>query len=198
MKHLPLTIVSLMLFVARPLWGADVEGLAACTTKVFSEMHRTKRWSGEAPAGCLAEVGAFRHVGGVRVAAWIKEKKGEGWVLISFSAVETMAEIADAKKLAAANRDIKDRAGRLKRCLNRADGGSHPECRDRGAREYLADDESGVRDLRRITLGDAGRDTELEYLVSDTVATPDLPAETPDDEPLPPGTELKVFMLRTQ
>lgn len=193
--------VSLMIAVATCIMSAsaraaDIESLAACTTRVFSDIHTKQEWTGKAPSGCFAHVAVYRRAEGLSVSAWTMERSAEGSIKLSFTATETIAEIQDAKKLAAANRDILARGKKLARCLEGTDPEEDSACRVRGRRDVVVEEESGVRDYKEIRLGDNGRDMVVHYVVADTVSTPTLPAEVPDEEPLPPGTELKVFTVR--
>jgi hypothetical protein len=107
------------------------------------------------------------------------------------------AEIADKKRLAAAERDITARAKRLARCLDSINRINDPlECRDRASKSYLAGEESGVETTRLIWLDDNGRHAVIEHAYGDTEATPSPPADLFTGQPLPPGMTIDLHIKR--
>ena len=189
---LPLFLLSFCL-AAQPAAAATVDTLASCTAKVFSEIGRTHKWSGKPPAGCPSHLAVTKHEGGALVTFWTVTRAGDGWVQTSFSAAESYEELARPDSVSAANKDVLARGRRLSRCLQ-TQGTTHvpDECRMRGTRETLAEEESGVKDISQITLNDTDRYCAVEYVVGDTSATPSEPADIEAGNALPPGILIKI------
>lgn len=177
-----------------PALAADVTQLASCTTKVFAEIGRTRKWSGSAQAGCFADVAVYRRGDGLLVSAWIKERRYDaGYELTRFSALESYEEMATPNRLAEANQEILERADRLTVCLEKLGTGQVPDdCQVNGRRAMVAGEETGVQDIRRILLKDGGRFTAVEHVVADTIDTPDQPADIPTDNQIPPGVIIEL------
>ncbi|MBJ6726778.1 hypothetical protein [Geomesophilobacter sediminis] len=194
MKHFRHLMLALAVLLPVSAHAGDVANLATCTTKTFADIFHNQAWSGKTPRGCFAKIAVAQKSGGIAVSAWIVEKKGEGYRQLSFTATQSMEELQNVKLVATANRDILNRAKRLERCLT--PGKATAACQVTGHRDVQVDEESGVRDFKEISLGDGGRDTVVQSLVSDTDLTPTLPATIADEQPLPPGTELKVLTVR--
>ncbi len=190
-------IIPVLLLATFPAAAADMTGLAECTTKVFTEINRTQKWSGKAPTGCPARVAVEKRSGGIFVIAWGVRPTDGGWVRTAFSAGMGYAEVADKKELARANRDIMARAGRIGRCLDSIMSVNDPlECRDQATRSYLAGEETGTEDKRLIWLDDNGRHTVAEYSYGTTTATPTPPADLFGGQSLPPGMIIDLHLLR--
>jgi hypothetical protein len=193
MKTIQLVTVAIVLSAASPAFPSEVEQLASCATKVFNEIGRTQKWSGKAPAGCSANVRVQKNGEGLVISAWNQEMMDEGYVRTSFSAMESFEEIARPTERAAANREIMSRAKRLSRCLQLTGSYNIPaECRSRGSKEYLAGEETGVKDVQQIQLDDQGRYASVEYVISNTMDTPTEPDE-PENNELPPGLLLRIL-----
>ena len=173
--------------------AADVKSLAACTVAVFDEIGRTQRWSGKAPGACHGAVIVNKVADGVAVSAWTSEPADDGWARTSFTAVLDYAELAAKNARSVATRDVMARGAHLQRCLSSLKKSNDPlDCSVKGSRDYLASEESGVKDSQTIRLDDDGRLVVVEYQVAATVATPDEPADLEAPQPLPPGLVLKL------
>lgn len=197
MRYRILPLVMALLFVGFSAFAQDIPGLAGCTVKVFTEINRTHKWSGKAPAGCPRGIAVEKRPGGVVVAAWVVKNDADGWVMTAFSGAMGYFEIADKKSLAQAKRDIMARAGRLGRCLDSINSVNDPlECRDRATKSYLAGEESGIENRRLVWLDDNGRHSVVEYAFGDTSATPTPPADLFGGEPLPPGMVIDLHLRR--
>ena len=180
--------------LALPASAADVAQLASCTTKVFSEIGRTGKWSGNPPAGCFADIAVYRRGDGLLASAWIKEQRYDGeFELTRFSALESYQEVAKPKKMAEANREILARAKKLAVCLTNIETSQIPDdCQVNRSRDLVAEEETGVQDIDRIRLKGGGRYTAVEHIVADTIDTPDQPVDFPTDNQLPPGVIIKL------
>ena len=184
---LPLLLLSFCL-AAQPAAAATVDTLASCTAKVFTEIGRTHKWSGRPPAGCPPHLAVTKLEGGALVTFWTVTGAGDGWVQTSFSAAESYQELASPNTLSAANKDVLGRGRRLSRCLQAQGTDRVPdECRMRGTKDTLVGEETGVKDISRITLSDVDRYCVVEYVVGDTIATPSEPADIETGNALPPG-----------
>ena len=171
----------------------DVVDLATCTTKVFKEISRSNKWTGKAPAGCLAKVALEKRASGLFVTAWIVEDVEGGWIKTAFTGAMGINEIAKKKVFNAANRDIMNRAVHLRRCLELINNVNDPlDCRDRASKSYLVGEETGTETKRLVWLGDEGRHTVVEYSFGSTSATPTPPADLFKGDLLPPGVRLNL------
>jgi len=197
MRYPVLLLALLLVLVGTEAVAADVSLLATCTTKVFDEIRRTRKWSGKAPAGCPASVVVEKRADGVVVTAWATRNIEGGWVRTAFSGAMGYGEIARKKELARASRDIMGRAKRLERCLDSINAVNDPlECRDRATKSYLAGEESGVENDRIVWLDDNGRHTVVEYAFGNTEPTPSPPADLLNGQQLPPGMIIDLRMNR--
>lgn len=196
MRYLLLLFVPTLLLTASRTQAAELASLADCTNKVFTEINRTQKWSGKAPAGCRARVFVEKRPTGVFVTAWSLEPATGGWVRTAFSAGMGYAEIARKKDLAAAQRDIMERARHIGRCLDSINSVNDPlDCRDSATKSYLAGEESGIEFKRLVWLDDNGRHTVAEYAYGDTEPTPTPPADLMGGQPLPPGVILNLHVF---
>lgn len=194
MRYLIQLYLPMLLLIALPAAGAEITSLAECTTKMFDEINRTRKWSGKAPAGCTAMVAAEKRPEGVFVTAWAIETAGGGWIRTAFSSAAGYAELADGKTLADANRDIMARAKRLGRCLDSIKAVNDPqECRVHATKSYRVDEVTGIEKSRLIWLDDNGRHAVVEYTFGDTDATPTPPADLFEENPLPPGVIINLY-----
>ncbi|MBE2887081.1 hypothetical protein [Geobacter anodireducens] len=194
MRYRILSIAMVYLLIAQPAAGADVGALATCTTRVFSEINLTRKWSGKAPAGCTATVAVEKRTDGIFVTAWAVEVTAGGWVQTALSSAAGYAELADKKTLARANSDIISRAARLGRCLDSIKAVNDPlECRTHATKSYLVDEVTGTEHNRLIWLDDNGRHTVVEYSFGDTEATPTPPADLFEGTPLQPGVIIHLY-----
>ena len=135
MGYLVATMLALPLLLPLPVRAADVTSLAGCTPKVFKEINRTSSWSGKAPAGCTTRIAVQKRADGAFVSATITRQSNSGWVRTTFSAAMGYAEIAKAKALALAAKDIQTRAAHLERCLDSLITSNDPlDCRYRSTR----------------------------------------------------------------
>ncbi|MBI2354957.1 MAG: hypothetical protein HYV06_08005 [Deltaproteobacteria bacterium] len=188
MRTITRSILLLFLLFTPQAFAADITTLADCATKVFKEINRTRNWSGKAPAGCPAGIAVERRPAGLFVIAWSTEKADGGWVRTSFSAAAGYAEMATKQGVAAANRDILSRAGRIGRCLNSINTVNDPlDCRDRATTSHLVGEKSGSENRRLVWLDDNGRHSVVEQTFGTTSATPAPPAELFGGQLLPPG-----------
>ncbi|KAF0216294.1 MAG: hypothetical protein FD174_3748 [Geobacteraceae bacterium] len=187
MRYLVKFLMPVLLLITLPASAADITSLAQCATKVFKEINRTQKWTGQAPAGCPAQVAVEKRADGIFITVWAVEPAADGWVRTAFSAAAGYAEIADKKALAKAASDIMARAGRLGRCLDSIKTVNDPrECRSRATKSYLAGEVTGTENDRIIRLDDNGRHTVVQYSFGDTSATPTPPADLYESTPLPP------------
>ena len=164
----------------------DVTDMADCTIKVFTEINKTKKWSGKPPKGCQAAVAVEKRQDGVFVTAWKIRQGDNGWARTSLTGAMGYAEIARKKDLKKAGRDITKRAANLERCLDSINTINDPlNCRDRAVKSYLAGEVTGTENQRLIWLDDNGRHVVAEYSSGNTSATPTPPAELFSGEKLP-------------
>lgn len=197
MRYAIQLIIPVLMLASFPASAADMIGLAECTTKVFTEINRTQKWSGKAPSGCKARVAVEKRPSGIFVIAWGVQPTDGGWVRAAFSAGMGYAEVAVKNELVRANHDILNRAERIERCLNSIITVNDPlECRDRATKSYLAGEETGTENNRLIWLDDNGRHTVAEYSYGTTTATPAPPADLLSDQSLPPGMTIDLHLLR--
>jgi hypothetical protein len=176
-----------------PANAAGVKGLAACTVSVFREIGRTQTWSGKTPATCHAAVAVTKVADGIAVSAWTTEPADAGWARTTFTAVLDYSEMASNNSLSAALRDVVERGNHLERCLRSLKKSNDPlDCQVKGTRDYLAGEETGVKDSRTIWPDNNGRHTVVEYKVGSTIDTPDTPIEVEAAQPLPPGLLLNL------
>lgn len=175
-------------FGTRPVCASEVNGLAACTVKIFQEINRTGKWSGKPPAGCPSTVAVEKRPDGAYVTVWKVENVTGGWVNTAFSTAEGYWEIAGKKDLAKANRDIISRARRLSRCLDSIVAKNDPlECRQKGVKSYNVGEETGIEMQKTIWLPDNGRYAAVEFSYGDSETEPEEPADFIETSPLPPG-----------
>lgn len=194
MKYIMMIIAAIPL-AAVPASAADITGLAECATKVFTDISRTRQWSGRAPGGCGPGIAVENRADGIFVTAWTNERADNGWVRTAFSAAMGYTEIARKKGLAAANHDILARARRIGRCLDSINRVNDPlECRDRATNSHLVGEESGSESKRFIWLDDNGRHTVAEYSFGSTAATPTPPTDLFEGQPLPPGMIIDLHL----
>lgn len=188
MRTITRSFLLLFLFVTPQAFAADITTLADCAAKVFTEINRTRSWSGKAPAGCQARIAVEKRPSGLFVTAWSIEKADGGWVSTAFSAAAGYSELATKQGLAAARRDILSRAGRIGRCLESINSINDPlECRDRATKSHLVGEVSGSENRRLVWLDDDGRHTVAEQSFGTTSATPAPPADLFGGQLLPPG-----------
>lgn len=191
MKTKIILAAALLLFTSHSAIAYDLTDMAECTVKVFTEINKTRKWSGKPPAGC--RVAVEKRQDGVFVTAWRIRSGNKGWIRTSLSGAMGYAEIATAKVLAGAGRDIVKRAARLERCLDSINSVNDPlECRDRATKSYLAGETTGTENQRLIWLDDNGRHVVAEYATGNTAATPTPPTELFNGEKVPVGVILKL------
>lgn len=199
MRSMIWLIIPAILLTTIQARAAEITALAACANKVFTEINRTQKWSGKAPAGCGARVVVEKRPTGVFVTVWATEAAEGGWVRTAFSAGMGYAEIARKKDLAEARQDIMTRAGHLGRCLESINTVNDPlDCRDSATKSYLAGEESGIENKRLIWLDDNGRHTVAEFAYGDTEATPTPPADLMGGQPLLPGMIINLHVIDDQ
>lgn len=197
MRYPTLLLALVLMLMAAETLAADVSLLAGCTTKVFDEIRRTRKWSGKAPAACPASIVVEKRKDGVVVTTWITRNVEGGWVKTAFSGAMGYGEIARKKELAKASLDIVARAKRLERCLDSINTVNDPlDCRDRATKSYSAGEESGVENDRIIWLDDNGRHTVMEYAFGNTEPTPSPPADLLNGQQLPPGMIIDLRVNR--
>ncbi len=195
MRHIVLQLLLLLIILCAPAHALNIQGLADCTVKVFSEINRTDAWSGKAPAQCPADIYVERRPSGIFVTTWVVANSESGWVRTSFSAAMGVAEIAGKDSLKKAGSDITARAARIERCLNSIITVNNPlECRDNAVTSYLAGEETGTENKRLIWLDDNGRHTVVEYSYGDTTSTPSPPADLFSTQAVPAGVKLDIHM----
>ena len=195
MRYFVLLLFPLFLLAARPASAVDLGQLASCATSIFSEIHRTRAWSGKAPADCPARVRADKYSDGVLVTAWSRSGSPGAEVRTAFSVLMTYPEIAASKALAKANRDILVRGRHLERCLNSLITVNDPlDCRYKATKEYSVGETTGTERRWLVWIDDKGRQSLVEYLSGDTVFTPDPPVDLYSGEPLPPGIDLHLLL----
>jgi hypothetical protein len=188
--HYPTLILTMLwVTVAAPAAAAEVAALAGCSSAVFTQISRTSTWSGKAPKACKAQVAVHRTDAGIAVTAWSGEAAASGdRTRTSFTGVLDYEELANKGGLSAALSDLMVRARHLERCLVSLRKHKDPlDCRLGGARDYLAGEETGVKDSYTLTIPDDGRSVVVEYQIGSTIATPDQPADLEAAQPLPPG-----------
>ncbi len=195
MRHPALLLALVFLPIGTPALAADIDLLADCTTRVFTEINRTHKWSGKSPDNCPASVAVEKRTDGVLVTAWIIRNVEGGWIRTAFTGAMGYAEIARKKELAKASRDIKQRAGHLGRCLDSINSVNDPlDCRDRATKSYSAGEETGIENDRVVWLDDNGRHAVVEYAFGNTSSTPGPPADLFRGQPLPPGLIIDLHM----
>jgi len=194
----PVFLFALLLMLpAAEAVAADVSLLAGCTTKVFDEIRRTRKWSGKAPPACPASIAVEKRADGVVATAWVIRNADGGWVKTAFSSAMGYGEIARKKELAKASRDIMARSKRLERCLDSINTVNDPlECRDRATKSYVSGEESGEENDRIVWLDDNGRHTVVEYSFGNTTPTPGPPADLMNGQQLPPGMIIDLRVNR--
>jgi hypothetical protein len=194
MRHLVI-LFTLFLLAARPALAVELGTLVSCATSVFNEIHRTHAWSGKAPADCPARVMVDKYTDGAVVTVWSWSGPPGAAVRTTYSVLMRYPELADAKALVTANRDVKARGRRLERCLNSLITVNDPlDCRYKATKEYSVGETTGTERRWLIWPDDEGRQSLVEYLISDTVATPDPPVDLYSGEQLPPGTDLHLLL----
>jgi hypothetical protein len=192
-KLLSASLLLLLLLTTQPALAGDIPDLAACTVKVFTEINKTKKWSGKPPLGCNAAVAVEKRQEGVFVTAWRIRKGDKGWVRTSLSGAMGYGEIAAARDLARAGSDITSRAAKVERCLDSINRSNDPlECRDHATKSYLAGEVTGIENQRLIWLNDNGRHVVAEQSSGNTTATPTPPADLFSGETLPVGVILNL------
>lgn len=188
-------IVTLLLLAPLPTFAAEIDTLAGCAVRVFTEINRTQRWSGKAPAGCPPGIAVERRPAGVFVTAWFIEKADGGWVRTAFSVAMGYPEIAAKQGVVKAKADILARAGRIGRCLDSINNVNDPlECRDRATKSYLVGEQSGSENRRLVWLDDNGRHAVVEQSFGTTSATPTPPADLFGGQPLLPGMIIDLHL----
>jgi hypothetical protein len=185
MRFLISLFMPILFLIGQTASAADISTLAECTVKVFSEINRTHKWSGKAPAGCPAGVVVEQRQDGAFTSAWVTEGGRGGWARTVFTAAMGYAEIADKNDVVKVGKEIRSRAGRLGRCLDSLIAVKDPlECRYHADKSYLVGDETGIRHEWLIWLDDNGRHTVIEYSFGNTELTPTPPADLPGGQPL--------------
>jgi hypothetical protein len=183
-----LILAMLLLLAAAPAGAAEVAALAGCSSAVFTQISRTSTWSGKVPKSCRAQVAVHRTDAGIAVTTWNGEAPSGARTRTSFTASLDYEELADKVALSAALGDLMARARHLERCLASLRKHKDPlDCRLGGARDYLAGEETGIKDSYTLSIPDDGRPAVVEYEVGSTMATPELPADLEAAQPLPPG-----------
>ncbi len=189
----PILTTLLFTLTTLPAFANDVTDMAECTLKVFTEISKTRKWSGKPPKGCQAAVAIEKRQDGVFVTAWKIRQGDNGWVRTSLTVAMGYAEIARKKDLEKAGRDITKRAAKLDRCLDSINTSNDPlNCRDRAVKSYLAGETSGTENQRLIWLDDNGRHVVAEYSSGNTSVTPTPPTELFSGEMLPPNLIIKL------
>lgn len=184
-----------LLAISLPARALEVQPLADCAVKVFSDINSKRVWTGKPPLGCMARINVEQRASGIFVTAWNSGNSRQGWERLSFSAAMGFAEIASGKLLKKAGRDIKARAVRIERCLNSIIQVNDPlECRDRATKSYVAGEEVGLEYERQIWLDDNGRHSVVEYAHGDSSAAVSPPADLFSGPALPPGTQLNIHI----
>lgn len=196
MRYIIRIIIATLLLAPLPAFAAEIGTLAECAARVFTEINKTRRWSGKAPAGCPTGIAVERRAAGVFVTAWVIEKAEGGWIRTAFSAAMGYPEIAAKQGEAKAKADILARAGRIGRCLESINTVNDPlECRDRATKSYLVGEESGSENRRLVWLDDNGRHTVVEQSFGTTSVTPIPPADLFGGQPLPPGMIIDLHLV---
>lgn len=199
MRYLFWLTMLLVLTICIPAQGLEVRPLADCSIKVFSDINLKRGWSGKTPVGCLAEIYVEQRPAGIFVTTWNSGDSDRGWVRLTFSAAMGFSEIANVKSLKKAGRDIMARAARIERCLNSIIRVNDPlECRDHATKSYLAGEETGVENVRKIWLDDNGRHSVVEYAYGSSGAAVSPPADLFSGPALPPGTKLNLHVFDIQ
>ncbi|KAA0891417.1 hypothetical protein [Oryzomonas rubra] len=197
MRYPASVLAMFLILAAAPARAGDVATLADCTTKVFGEINRTRKWSGKPPATCPATIAVEKRADGVLVTAWVIRSAEGGWVRTAFSGAMGYGEIARKQELAKASRDIMARAKHLGRCLDSINAVNDPlDCRDRATKSYSAGEESGVENDRIVWLDDNGRHAVLEYAFGNTESTPSPPTDLFNGQPLPPNMIIDLRVNR--
>lgn len=177
--------------------AANLASLADCASSVFNEINRTKQWSGKAPAGCPAKVSVEKRSDGALVTTWVTDRTAGGWKRTAYVVLMGYSEIADGTALAKGNRDVKERAGRMGRCLDSLITVNDPlYCRYKATKEYYAEEKMGTERRWLIWLDDNGRQSAVEYVIGDTAYSPAPPADIFSGEQLPPGTDFHILLER--
>lgn len=195
MRYLVMLVISLSLLVARATHAVELAPLAACATSLFSEIHRTHAWSGKPPADCPARVRVDKYPDGAVATVWFWSGPPGAALRTTYSVLMRYQELAQAKALATANRDVKARGLRLERCLNSLIAANDPlDCRYKATKEYSVGEATGTERRWLIWLDDDGRQSLVEYLQSDTIPTPDQPVDLYSGQQLPPGTDIHLLL----
>lgn len=185
MRYLISLFMPILLLMVQPACAADISTLAECSVKVFSEINRTRKWSGKTPAGCPAGVVVEKRPNGTFASAWVTEGGQGGWARTVFTAAMGYAEMADKNEVQNVGKEIRSRAGRLGRCLDSLIKVRDPlDCRYQANKSYLVGNETGTTLELVIWLDDNGRHTVVEYSFGNTEFTPLPPANLPGDQPL--------------
>lgn len=195
MLYFLMLLCSLVLLTGQAASAAELGSLTTCSTKVFKEINSTHAWSGKSPPGCAANVAVEKWTDGVQVTSWNTATVTGGWIRTTFAVLMRYAEIADAKTLQKASKDILTRSRKLERCLNSLITVNDPlDCRYKATKEYYAGEKMGIERRWLVWLDDEGRKSMVEYVYGDTVVTPTPPADFFTGQPLPPGTELHILL----
>lgn len=177
--------------------ASELAPLADCASSVFNEINRTKAWTGKAPAGCIAKVSVEKRTDGALVTTWLTERTDRGWMRTAYVVLMGYGEIADGNALSRGNRDVKERAVRLGRCLDSLIAVNDPlYCRYKATKEYYADEKMGTERRWLIWLDDNGRQSAVEFVLGNTTLTPAPPADIFEGEQLPPGTDFHILLKR--
>jgi len=188
-------VLFLTLLAVQHADASELASLADCTSSVFNEIHRTKQWSGKAPSDCSAKVSVEKRSDGALVTAWVTDRTAGGWKRTAYVVLMGYSEIADGTALARGNRDVKERAGRLGRCLDSLITVNDPlYCRYKATKEYYAEEKMGTERRWLIWLDDNGRQSAVEYVIGDTTYSPAPPADIFSGEQLPPGTDFHILL----
>ena len=194
MQKTILIVTALLFFITRPVSAGEVTDMAECAVKIFTEIHKTRKWSGKPPVGCQAYIAVEKRQDGIFVTAWTISGSSNGWARTSLTGAMSYAEIAAAKELARAGSDIAKRAARLERCLDSINSVNDPlDCRDHATKSYLAGEVSGTENQRLIWLDDNGRHVVAEYSFGNTTPTRSPPAELFNGQRLPPGIIINLY-----
>lgn len=182
-----------------PVEAVEIGSLADCAVKVFEGIRRDRAWSGKTPDGCRAGISVEQRASGIFVTAWVNGTSGEDWDRLSFSAAMGLSELARAKTLKTAGRDIRSRAAHIESCLNSILRLNDPlDCRDQATKSYLAGEEVGIEYERKVWLEDNGRHTVVEYAYGDSRVAVSPPADLFSGQSLPPGTKLNIHVFDDQ
>lgn len=196
--HWLTTICIMLVTIQAQAQSPELQPLASCAVKVFTEINRTDAWSGKKPAGCLADLYVEKRPDGIYVTAWYSSASDQGWARVSLAVAMNFSEVADKKALKKGTHDLKARTARIERCLNSIIRVNDPlECRDSGTKTYSAGEELGTGYRRAVWLDDTGRHVVAEHAYGDSQISVSPPADLFGGPPLPPGTNLDIHIFDT-